>query len=364
MRKFAVVMAVGIGVLGINPPSLYALTITGTYALTSNDGPNEFRPPGHVLYIGATAISPSGPETTASAIHVGPGDSYDLGHFPSPLRPDEYAVRVPYTGQAGQWIIQAVTGAETGSVPTHVLDDPRVLPLAVNLQAFGTMLAPTLTWDPFDSAAFPTGRPPPIVLGTDFYQLRVRIRLAQPNVPTVFDSGNLPTTATSFTLPPGILQPNQHYLLSVMLLQFDTEVVTSLDPPRFTTALENRSETYQAWATVVASGVDIDPDTLNIKSKGRWITARIDVPGHDVASIDVSTIRLVTPTGVDIAVAPDAPVTIELLQSGTEVLSVKFDRASVIANLLPSDPTAVLTVRGSFADGAPFEGGNTIRVIH
>ncbi|UCF07640.1 MAG: exo-alpha-sialidase, partial [Thermoplasmata archaeon] len=39
--------------------------------------------------------------------------------------------------------------------------------------------------------------------------------------------------------------------------------------------------------------IDIDPDTLNIKSKGTWITAYIELPeGHDANDIDISSILL------------------------------------------------------------------------
>ncbi len=39
--------------------------------------------------------------------------------------------------------------------------------------------------------------------------------------------------------------------------------------------------------------VDIDPDTLNLDSKGKWITAYIEMSGgYDVRLIDKSTILL------------------------------------------------------------------------
>jgi hypothetical protein len=39
--------------------------------------------------------------------------------------------------------------------------------------------------------------------------------------------------------------------------------------------------------------IDIDPDTLNLKSKIKWVTAYIELPGgYDVADIDVGTVKL------------------------------------------------------------------------
>lgn len=44
---------------------------------------------------------------------------------------------------------------------------------------------------------------------------------------------------------------------------------------------------------VMAASVDIDPDHLNLGSKGQKITAYIDLPdGFDEADIDISTVKL------------------------------------------------------------------------
>jgi hypothetical protein len=43
----------------------------------------------------------------------------------------------------------------------------------------------------------------------------------------------------------------------------------------------------------IIASIDIKPDTLNLKSKGNWITAYIELPeGSNVGDIDCSTIRL------------------------------------------------------------------------
>jgi len=44
---------------------------------------------------------------------------------------------------------------------------------------------------------------------------------------------------------------------------------------------------------IIPATIDIDPDTLNLKSMGKWITCYIELPkGYDVTKIDVSTIML------------------------------------------------------------------------
>ncbi|ADC64808.1 conserved hypothetical protein [Ferroglobus placidus DSM 10642] len=42
----------------------------------------------------------------------------------------------------------------------------------------------------------------------------------------------------------------------------------------------------------VNASVDIDPDTINLKSKGKWITAWIEIPSYDVSKINISSVYL------------------------------------------------------------------------
>ncbi len=80
--------------------------------------------------------------------------------------------------------------------------------------------------------------------------------------------------------------------------------------------------------------VDIHPETLNLGSKGRWVTGIIDLPeGTDENSVALETVRisriaiqaLSIDEPVDIPVAPGAPWSVELLD-GIQVLKVKFPR--------------------------------------
>lgn len=51
------------------------------------------------------------------------------------------------------------------------------------------------------------------------------------------------------------------------------------------------SEDASEFITMNAS-VDICPKTINLRSKGKWITAWIEIPGYDVGRIDISTVYL------------------------------------------------------------------------
>jgi hypothetical protein len=113
--------------------------------------------------------------------------------------------------------------------------------------------------------------------------------------------------------------------------------------------------------------VDVDPDTLNLKSDGEWLTAYIELPmNYDVANIDVLSVLLNDTITVD----PDAPATIgDYDDDGISDLMLKFSRFDVqnyiIATLgTPERFTLVtLTISGNLNEGIHFQGSEMIRVI-
>ena len=117
-------------------------------------------------------------------------------------------------------------------------------------------------------------------------------------------------------------------------------------------ALQNPDEIQ---ATIV-----IDPDTLNLNSKGKWITCYIELPeDYDVEDIEVSTIKLndevpaeSRPTGVG-----------DCDDDGIAELMVKFDR-SAVQEILEAGDEVEITVTGELNDDTKFEGSDTIRVIN
>ncbi|MCW4052763.1 MAG: carbohydrate binding domain-containing protein [Candidatus Bathyarchaeota archaeon] len=107
----------------------------------------------------------------------------------------------------------------------------------------------------------------------------------------------------------------------------------------------------------IDGSIDIAPDTLNLKSEGKWITAYIELPeGNDPSDIEVSTIELNGEIPAELH-----PTEIgDYDADGIPDLMVKFDRQDLIAILNAGEAT--LTITGE-VDGIAFEGTDTIEVI-
>jgi len=109
----------------------------------------------------------------------------------------------------------------------------------------------------------------------------------------------------------------------------------------------------------IQATIDINPDTLNLNSKGKWITCYIELPGdYDVEDIKVSTIKL-----NDEVPAESRPTGIgDCDGDGIVELMVKFDR-SAVQEILEAGDDVEITVTGELDVDTKFEGSDTIRVI-
>ncbi len=124
-----------------------------------------------------------------------------------------------------------------------------------------------------------------------------------------------------------------------------------------------------AGPATVPAVIDLDPDTLNLDSNGKWITCYIELEEGfdvDVNDIEGATVKLDDiPAYVDgegwATSAGNAGNIMDY--DGDEVLErmVKFDRSAVQAVVQP--PEAAVTVTGELTDGRPFEGAATLRVV-
>jgi hypothetical protein len=134
-------------------------------------------------------------------------------------------------------------------------------------------------------------------------------------------------------------------------------------------------------ASYLTATVDIDPNTLNLKSKGKYVTCYIELDGADPAEIDLSTVML---NGlVPVAGFPIGPIHElgDYDMDGVPDLMVKFSRSALIASLagpeaalrldergmdaaIEHGATYDMVVTGMLNDGMPFEGMDYIRIIN
>jgi len=145
--------------------------------------------------------------------------------------------------------------------------------------------------------------------------------------------------------------------------------ITALDAGKYDTAywVEWDNLRVQEGPTTTPARVELDPNTLNPDSNGKWITGRIELEaGYDVGNIDGATVTL---NGIPAYIgkqgwaAPlvNADNVADFDADGVLERMVKFERAAVQA--IASAPQTTVTVKGRLVNGTPFEGQATIRVL-
>jgi len=109
---------------------------------------------------------------------------------------------------------------------------------------------------------------------------------------------------------------------------------------------------WQCYEPPIEVEVEIDPQTFNVHSNGKWISCRIWLPeDYDVADVNTNSILL------EEQIAP-AQVWIN---EEEQVVMTKFSRAEVQDTIEAGE--VELIVSGELFDGAKFEGTDTMRVI-
>lgn len=112
---------------------------------------------------------------------------------------------------------------------------------------------------------------------------------------------------------------------------------------------------------VINAVIDIEPESLNLNSSGKWITCYIELPschGYNVTDINISTILL-----NEIVTAESKPINIsDYDYDGIPDLMVKFNRQDVI-DILEYGDNVEIKITGELTDGTKFEGIDYIKVI-
>jgi len=131
----------------------------------------------------------------------------------------------------------------------------------------------------------------------------------------------------------------------------------ALTPEEIQLHYENGQKGLGYEILALEASTEITPHTINLKSKGKWITTYLELPaGYNVADIDISTVKL------DDIHAEEKPSSIgDNDEDGILDLMLKFDRQAIQGNLSPGN--VKITITGQMTDGTNFEGSDTVRVI-
>jgi parallel beta-helix repeat protein len=119
----------------------------------------------------------------------------------------------------------------------------------------------------------------------------------------------------------------------------------------------------------IPATIDFKPDTLNLKSKGKWVTVYIELAeDYDVSLIDINTVLFngqipaENDPKYDFVAEPEIK---DRDNNGLPELMVKFDKSEVQSILSPGEEVTITVTGGVFYnDGlTDFEGSDIIRVI-
>lgn len=144
----------------------------------------------------------------------------------------------------------------------------------------------------------------------------------------------------------------------------------------FGKVITSPDEQYIVWVSgytppappTVQADIDLDPDTLNLKSKGRFVTVYIELPeGYDVHDIDIGTVMLndtvLAENDPKYGFVKDVEGRIgDYDDDGLLDCMVKFDRDAV-QGILDVGEQIEVTISGEVG-GIAFEGSDIIRVIN
>ena len=176
-------------------------------------------------------------------------------------------------------------------------------------------------------------------------------------ITTVAESGN--TAFTAIDIPTSVNAVHQYTIDWIALFLGEDGVTVMVDSDgdgvferSFTTGSVLTSDEFILKTETI---VTVDPETLNLQARSRWITAYIELPDDYAAEdIDIGTVQLLyndNQTGADWGD----------VQNG--VLMVKFDWATVAGWFEGlHDEVVELTLAGE-VNGIQFEGTDAIRII-
>ena len=167
-----------------------------------------------------------------------------------------------------------------------------------------------------------------------------------------------------FVFSPEIVPPGDDYQVNVIMYQGTPGVDEDVE------VIDSETLEVQSGIEELEATVDINPDTINIKRKGQYISARITLSGgeHDVSDIDEETILLtIMIDGGESGTAVSAQRVV-VDEDDNAILVVKFDNEEVLSLIeeevdeFPQYVTFV--VKGELEDGSLFSGTDDVKVMN
>jgi hypothetical protein len=142
---------------------------------------------------------------------------------------------------------------------------------------------------------------------------------------------------------------------------YSTTIVIDTKRLRYAVCSDAGFNTTVIMPSEIQASVNIDPNSLDVSSNGKWITAYIDLPApENVSNIDVSSIR------VDRVIPINSSSIGDFDKDNVPEMMVKFDRAIYVESLgavTKEGRNVTVSVSGSLADDRIFSGVDTIRVF-
>ena len=121
---------------------------------------------------------------------------------------------------------------------------------------------------------------------------------------------------------------------------------------------EGKSRTIDIIPDTVDAVINIDPNTLNLTSMGRWVMVYIEIPGLSHLIIPSS----VTVEQIPVSVHNDAVDLGDYDSNGIDDVMLIVDR-QLIEGVLTAGDNVAITVHGNLETGAVFTGTDRIKVI-
>ena len=120
----------------------------------------------------------------------------------------------------------------------------------------------------------------------------------------------------------------------------------------------------------IKATIDVHPETLNVKSKGKVVNCVVTLPDdYDVQEITTDSVALtkINQSALKAPLNTTGPSEIGYYDGkpGVRLLRVKFDRKTLIDLVGTAEGEVTLNISGTMQDGSTmFEGTDVIRVIN